>query len=234
MSNFENNKILAAVLCAGITIMLTGFVADQVFHDQKLEKDAVEIEGAPVDTGHGGEAKPKLPQPIMSMIASADKAKGAKLSKACAACHSFDKGGPIKQGPNLWGILNEPVGAQPGFSYSDALREHGGAWDYNTLNGFLWKPKKYIAGTKMNFAGLKKPFDRAALIAWLREQSDTLVQLPTEQEITAEALAFAPPPADTHEDVATEIQDKLEETGEKVLDAVKDGIKESTDGHYNE
>ena len=219
MSNLENNKIFAAVLTAGITLMLTGFIADQVFHHEKLEKDAVTIEGASAD-GHGGAIsnKPQLPEPIMAMLATADIEKGAKISKACAACHSFDKGGPVKQGPNLWGVVGKAKASASGFSYSDAMAEKGGEWDYDALNHLMWKPKKYIPGTKMNFAGLKKAKDRAALIGWLREQADSPAALPTDEQIKAEELAFAPPEEETHEEGAAEEGTTDEGTAEDAAD----------------
>ncbi len=192
MSSLENNKIFAAVLCAGITVMLTGFVANKVIKPKKLKKDAVEIEGAVLQKSNAP-AKPQLPDPILAMLATADLEKGAKLSKACAACHSFDKGGPVKQGPNLWDVVNKLKCEVPDFKYSDALKETGGSWGYESLNFFLWKPKKYAPGTKMNFAGLKKPKDRAALIAWLRTLSDSPSALPTSEQIAAEEAKFSGP-----------------------------------------
>jgi cytochrome c len=129
----------------------------------------------------------------MAMLADADIEKGAKISKACAACHSFEKGGPTKQGPNLWGVVGNIKGHVNSFSYSDDLLAKGGNWDYDSLNNFLEKPKKYINGTKMNFAGLRKAKDRAAVIAWLRQQSDSPAPLPSAEEIEAEQAAFAPP-----------------------------------------
>ena len=204
MSSLENNKIFAAVLCVGITVMLINFVADRVIISEDLEKDAVAIDGA-VASGHGAAApaKPKLPDPIMALLATADMAKGAKISKACAACHSFGKGGPVKQGPNLWNITGDNKGGKAGFSYSKAMLEAGGVWDYDSLNKFLAKPKKFISGTKMNFAGLKKAKDRAALIAWLRTQADTPITLPSESDIAAEQAAFAPPAEEVHHDAET-------------------------------
>lgn len=197
MSDLENNKIFAAVLCAGVTIMLTGFVANKVIKPKKLKEDAVKIEGASADAHGGAPAKPQLPEPILAMLADADIEKGAKISKACAACHSFEKGGPTKQGPNLWNVVNTLKCEVSDFSYSTGLKEVGGSWGYESLNFFLWKPKKYAPGTKMNFAGLKKPKDRAALIAWLRTLSDDVTPLPTAEEITAEETAFAGP-EETH------------------------------------
>ena len=123
----------------------------------------------------------------MALLEGADIAKGEKITKACAACHSFEKGGPVKQGPNLWNIVMADKAAAAGFDYSDALKEKGGKWDYDSLNKFLWKPKKYASGTKMNFIGLKKPEDRAAIIAWLRQQADSPAALPSAEEIAAEA-----------------------------------------------
>lgn len=171
--------------------MLTGFVAKKVIKPEKLKQDAVPIDGAPVAVSDAP-AKPQLPDPILAMLETADLEKGAKLSKACAACHSFDKGGPIKQGPNLWEIVDAKKGHQAEFKYSDALIEKGGEWTYESLNFFMWKPKKYIPGTKMNFAGLKKQSDRAALILWLRTLSDNPAPFPDAERIAAEEAPFAP------------------------------------------
>lgn len=95
-------------------------------------------------------------------------AKGEKLSKACMACHSFDKGGPNKIGPNLWGIYNDKIAHLDNYAYSDAMANFGGQWDIEALNAFLWKPKKYMPGTKMNYIGMKKAEDRAAIVKYLQ------------------------------------------------------------------
>lgn len=188
----ESNKIFAAILCALLTVMLSGFIANKLIVAEELDKNAIEIEGGAVAT-QAVKSAPKLPDPVMALLATADIEKGAKISKACAACHSFDKGGPTKQGPNLWNIVGQKKGAVAGFAYSEGLIAKGGDWNYDSLNQFLTKPKKYISGTKMNFAGLKKVKDRAALIAWLRVQADAQAPLPTAEEIAAEHAAFAPP-----------------------------------------
>ncbi len=218
--NFENNKILAAVLCAGITAMLGGFITNKVIVPEELEKDAVEIEGAVTNAHGSAPAKPKIAEPIMALLATANAEKGAKISKACAACHSFEKGGPVKQGPNLWNIVGAQKASIAGFAYSDAISEKGGNWDYDALNNFLWKPKKYISGTKMNFAGLKKPQDRADMIAWLRAQGDSQAALPTEAEVAAEQLAFAPPVAEIHDE--TGAHEAEEATDEEAPTATED------------
>ncbi|MBK6895909.1 MAG: cytochrome c family protein [Alphaproteobacteria bacterium] len=194
MSSFEFNKIFAAVLVAGIVAMLSGFIARQAVHPEALIKEAVAIEGAAEDGDHGGTpAADKPPEPILALLASADIEKGAKLSKACAACHSFEKGGPAKQGPSLWDVVNRDKGSAAGFEYSPTCKDMPGNWDYASLNQFLAKPKKYMPGTKMNYVGLKKVEDRAAIIAWLRTLADSPAALPNEAEIATEQAASAPP-----------------------------------------
>lgn len=190
MSEFELNKIFAAVLCAGIVAMLAGFVANKVMHPHELEKDAVEIDGAAVASS--GPAKKAGPEPIMHLIATADVSQGEKLAKACVACHSFVSGGAHKVGPNLWKVVGSPKAAKSGFDYSSALRDHGGAWSYAELNKFLWKPKKHIKGTKMNYVGIKKPEKRAAMVAWLRQLGSSSFPNPTAAEIAAEKAELAP------------------------------------------
>ena len=123
---------------------------------------------APADGGEG----------FAALLASADQDAGAKVSKKCAACHSFDKGGANKVGPNLWDIVGRPIAGGEGYSYSGALADLGGEWSYDSLDAFLSKPKDFAPGTKMSFAGLKSADDRANLIAFLRSFSDNPKPLP--------------------------------------------------------
>jgi cytochrome c len=169
-SDLEKNKVFAAVLVAGIVAMLSGFVAKKVVHSEELEADAYQIEVVEVVevVASGAPAAPVGPAPIIDLIADADIAKGEKLSKACMACHSFNQGGPNKIGPNLWGIYDDKVAHLDNFAYSDAMKNYGGAWTVAELNGFLWKPKKHMPGTKMNYIGMKKPEDRAAMVKYLQ------------------------------------------------------------------
>lgn len=148
--------------------MLAGFISKQVVHSEELDEDAYPIEVADVSSTAGGAEAPSGPEPIADLIAAADIAQGEKLSKACAACHSFDKGGPNKIGPNLWGVYGGPHAHMKDFAYSDAMHAQTGNWDVDHLNAFLWKPKKAVPGTKMNFIGLKKPEDRAAVVKYLQ------------------------------------------------------------------
>lgn len=217
MSSFEMNKIFAAILVAGIVAMLGDFIAEKIIHPENLEEDAVFVEGAAVEIG--APVKQTLPEPIMHLLASAEVARGEKLSRACAACHSFDKGGPQKVGPNLWNIVGEPIAAKSGFAYSDALMLKESSWTYLDLNKFLWKPKEYAPGTKMNYIGLKKSEDRAAMIAWLRTLADSKAPLPTEAEIAEEKALLAPETAEdeTGSDVA-ESDEELTEGGQTDLE----------------
>jgi cytochrome c len=189
----ELNKIFAGVLVAGIIASLSGFLVKELMHKEHLKENAYKIEGVETIGSQGGSAKPKMPDPILAMLESADTIRGEKLSKACAACHSFTKGGNNGTGPNLWDIVNKKKAAVAGFSYSKAMKESGGDWNYLSLNKFLWKPKSYISGTKMNYIGLKKPEDRAAIIAWLRSLSDNPPALPSAAQINAELLELGSP-----------------------------------------
>ena len=116
---------------------------------------------------------------LASLMAGGDIAKGKKIAKKCAACHSFDKGGKNKVGPNLWGIVGRKIASHEGFAYSDALKAKSSEeWSYESLDAFLTKPKAYIPGTKMGFGGLKKPKDRANVLLFLRSLSDSPKPLP--------------------------------------------------------
>lgn len=212
MSSFEMNKVFAAVLVAGITAMFAGFIADKIVHPHMLETDAVAIEGGPV--AGGGARVEKKAEPILHLIATADVARGEKLSKACAACHSFDNGGPNKVGPNLWNVMGGPMAHLGNYEYSSALANFDGVWGYVEMNQFLWKPKKYIPGTKMNYNGIKKPADRAAMIAWLRTLSPSPEPMPNAREIADELALLAPPIEDAAEAVEGAIEDVIKEAAE--------------------
>lgn len=190
MNNMKFNVIFAALLCAGIIAMLSGFVAKQLSHPQSLAEDAVKVEAA--ESSGGGAAKIAMPDPILGLIAAADVERGKAVAKACAACHTFDQGGANGVGPNLYGVIGNKKEAHAGYAYSGTLKDHGGdTWTYLELNKFIWKPKAYDPGTKMAFIGLKKPEDRAALMAYLRTLGNHAA--PTQAEIDAEAKLLAPP-----------------------------------------
>ncbi len=221
-ANFEFNKIFAAVLLAGITAMVSYFIATKLVHPEKLKKDAVEIEGGPVEIAAAGEP---MPEPILHLIATADVARGEKLSRACAACHSFDEGGVNKIGPNLYNTVMSKKGFKDGFAYSDALIEKGGVWSYYNLNYFLWKPKAYAPGTKMNYIGLRKPQDRADIIAWMRTLASSPAALPSEADIQAELEELG-----LVQDEEAEVEGEEDAEGEEVVAGeVSEEIEEKTE-----
>lgn len=166
--NMETNKIFAALLVAGIVAMLGGFVTQHIFPPEKLSENAYPIEVADADPAAGGDAAPAGPEPIEDLMASADIAEGEKLFRVCAACHTSEKGGPNKVGPNLFRIVGAPHAHIDGFAYSDAMKAKSGeAWTREALNEFLWNPRKALPGTKMVYVGMRRPEQRAAMIKWL-------------------------------------------------------------------
>lgn len=166
-TGMEANKILAAVLVAGIIAMLAGFIAEKAMEPEKLIENAYKIEGAAPAAGSAAPAAAASAEPIKDLLVRADAAQGEKISRICSSCHTFNKGEPNRIGPNLHGVIGRSRAGIDGFAYSDAMKAKGGAWDSDSLNEFLWNPQKFAPGTKMTFAGLKKPEDRAALIKWL-------------------------------------------------------------------
>ena len=176
-------------MLAGLLAMGGGKIAEIFVPYQELEENAYPIEITQLaDSGNNAAPVNQGPEPILAMLASADIDAGIKIAKKCSACHEFNADGKNKTGPMLWNIVDANMAMKEGFNYSGALASMGGTWDYNALNAFFYKPKAYVEGTKMNFAGLKKPSDRANLIAYLRSLSDAPAALPTQQEIDAESV----------------------------------------------
>jgi cytochrome c len=168
------NTIAGWVLFAGIVALGTSIVAGEVFHSERPEKGGYPIAGV-AQEGEGGAA---AEQPIEFYLAKADPAKGQQVFNKCAACHNADKGGANQLGPNLWDVIGEPVGQGKGFAFSDALSKKGGTWDWDSLSKWLTSPKAFAPGTKMTFAGLSNPEDRANVIAFLNSHSDAPKPLP--------------------------------------------------------
>jgi len=192
-TSLESNKILAGILAAGILAMATGKIADSLLHPHELAENVYKVEVPEgMAAAEPGDKGPAPVEPVLPLLASADVAAGEKDAKKCAACHSFDKGGANKVGPNLYGIVAREKASHEGFNYSDAMKSFDDpkTWTYTSLNKFLHKPKDYISGTKMNFAGLKKVSDRSDLIAYLRTLADSPAPLPTNEEVKAAQDAF--------------------------------------------
>jgi cytochrome c len=185
------------VLFAGIVALGSSIVASEVFHSERPEKMGYPIEGVELEGEGGAEAE----KPIAFYLASADPAKGQAVFNKCTACHNAAPGGPNALGPNLHGIMGASVAAKPGFAYSPALKEKGGTWTWDAMSEWLKSPKAYAPGTKMTFAGLGNPQDRANLLVWLNSQGSSLA-LPAVPKEPAEAQAAAEPEAPGPEGVA--------------------------------
>lgn len=180
MSAFEWNKVIGAILVALLVVKVVDIAGNALIHPKELAKHAYPVAGIEPAKPSGGETKKAEVQlaAIGPMLAKASVEEGAKAARKCAVCHSFDKGGPNKVGPHLWGIVGGDVASSAGFSYSAALKGVGGKWDFEHLNKFLHNPKGTVPGTKMAFAGIKNDAERAAVIAYLRSLSDSPVPLP--------------------------------------------------------
>ena len=176
------NTIAGWVLFAGIVALGASVVTSEVFHSERPEEMGFPIEGVAVE-GDGAAAE----QPIEVYLAKADVAKGQQIFNKCAACHTITKGGPNGLGPNLWDVLGEPVGKGKGFDFSDALEKKGGTWNFHNLSDWLSSPREFAPGTKMTFAGLGNPQDRANLIAYLNQQDPGPLPLPTAPPAAAPA-----------------------------------------------
>ncbi len=189
--SLKANMALAAVVSAGIIGWLSGFASEHMVPTENLKEDAIKIESAAAPTAGGAAAKAAGPEAILEMLATADVERGKAVAKACAACHSFDSGGKNGVGPNLYGIIGRKKESASGYSYSGELAKQGGdTWNYAEIAKFLWKPKAYAANTKMTYAGIKKPEDRAAVVAYLRTLSDAPHALPAQDDIDADKTAL--------------------------------------------
>ena len=179
MDSFELNKIVAAILMVALLIIGISKISDVVFHVDKPEKpgyvvDVVQVETSSVTT----EAAPKDEVDIVALMAMGDVISGEKIFKKCAACHSINKGGKNNIGPALYNVVGRKIGGVADYKYSKALVAYGKEWSFEELNGFLIKPAKWIKGTKMAYAGLRKEKDRASVILYLNKYSDNPLPLP--------------------------------------------------------
>jgi cytochrome c len=186
------NTIAGWVLFAGIVALGSSIVAGELFHSEGPEKLSYPIEGVQEQAGAEAEAE----KPIEFYLASADPAKGQQVFNKCMACHTAAKGGPNMVGPDLWGVIGEPIAqGKGGFPFSDALKKVGGTWNWDNLSEWLTSPRTFAPGTKMTFAGLSNPQDRADVIAFLNVHSDNPLPLPKAPAEAAPAAAGAEPGA---------------------------------------
>jgi cytochrome c len=179
MDSFEINKIVAAVLMVALLIIGIGKLSNVIFHVEKPKTPgyAVEVEQVTA-VSSSSEKVVEEKVDIASLMAMGDIALGEKVFKKCAACHSIVKGGKNNIGPALYNVVGRKTGTVTDYKYSKALASFDKEWTFEELNGYLTKPAKWIKGTKMAFAGLRKEKDRASVIKYLNQNSDSPVPLP--------------------------------------------------------
>ena len=179
MDSFELNKIIAAVLMVALLVIGIGKLSNIIFHVEKPKTPgyAVEVQQAKTVSSSAETAVVEKID-IAALMAMGDIAVGEKVFKKCAACHSIIKGGKNNIGPALWNVVGRKTGAVTDYKYSKALASFDKEWTFEELNGYLIKPAKWIKGTKMAFAGLRKEKDRASVIKYLNQNSDSPVPLP--------------------------------------------------------
>ena len=180
MDSFELNKIIGAILLVALLVIGIGKVSNLVFKINKPEKSnyKVELDAEAVQTKGKEEAVQKEIVDISALLSTGDLAHGEKVFKKCSACHSIKSGGGNKNGPALYNVVGRKVGVLDDYKYSKALAEYEKNWSFEELNGFLLKPKDWIKGTKMAYAGLRKEKDRASVILYLNKYSDSPLPLP--------------------------------------------------------
>jgi cytochrome c len=179
MDSFELNKIIAAVLMVALLVIGIGKLSDVIFHVEKpkIPGYAVDIDQAVnISTASSETIEEKID--IAALMAMGELAVGEKVFKKCAACHSIVKGGKNNIGPALYNVVGRQTGGVNDYKYSKALSSYGKQWTFEELNGYLIKPAKWIKGTKMSFAGLRKEKDRASVILYLNQNSDNPLPLP--------------------------------------------------------
>ena len=174
------NKIIVSIVFAVILIVGINKITDSIFYVEKPEKSAYQVASvttAASTTSTETNSTSSESGNIMALFASTSAAEGAKVFTKCSACHSIAEGGANKIGPALWGVLGRPAGSVPGYKYSKAMAAYGKNWSFEEMNGFLIKPKDWIKGTKMSFPGLRSAKDRAAVILYMNENTNSPLSL---------------------------------------------------------
>ena len=174
------NKIIVSIVLAIFLVLGINKITDVIYYVEKPEKSAYQVDSVvsvASTTSTESNSESSESGDIMALFASVNAADGAKIFKKCAACHSIAQGGGNKIGPALWGVIGRKAGGVTDYKYSKAMAAYSKAWSFEEMNGFLIKPKEWIKGTKMSFAGLKNAKERAAVILYMNENSDSPLPL---------------------------------------------------------
>jgi cytochrome c len=178
MDSFEINKILAAILMVALLIIGIGKLSNVIFHVEKPKTPGYSVELAQTTVVSASETSVEEKIDVAALMAMGNLVDGEKIFKKCAACHSINKDGKNKIGPALYNVVGRKVGGVADYKYSKALVAYDKNWTFEEINGFLIKPAKWIKGTKMAYAGLRKEKDRASVIKYLNQNSDNPLPLP--------------------------------------------------------
>jgi len=171
------NKIIVSIILALALFFVINKITDSIYHVEKPEKSAYQVNVAvSSETSEKKEVSSDNAN-IMTLFASTSAGEGQKIFKKCAACHSIAKGGANKIGPALWGVLGRNAGSLSDYKYSKGMVSYAKPWSFDEMNGFLLKPKEWVKGTKMSFAGLKNPKERAAVILYMNANTDSPLPL---------------------------------------------------------
>lgn len=204
MDSFELNKIIGAILGTLLFVMGVGFLAEGIYHPIEGRSPGYALPEPEAGAGTG-EAVAEVPAvPLGVLLASADVGQGQTAVRKCASCHNFEQGAGNKQGPELYGIVDRVIGGHEGFAYSEAALAYqaaGDIWTYEALDHFLAAPKAFMPGTKMNFAGVKSPEERANILAYLQTLSPSPVAFPPAEAAPAAVPAEGEAPADAAAEV---------------------------------
>jgi cytochrome c len=219
MDPLGNNKIFAAILGGALVFMMIRTLPE-VFMHHDAPKVPAYIVGELADSGE--EEVIELPFPQAEWVAAMDAERGAKVFKSCASCHNVDEGGPNGTGPGLWNVVGAVKGVHADFSYSAAMSDTGTSWTYEALDGFLEKPKSYLPGTKMNFVGIRKESDRAAVIEYLRLAASDPIPRPEPAVATVELTPDAEDAAVTASEDLVQITEPSEDPTDTMVDDVND------------
>lgn len=244
MDPLGNNKIFAAILGAALVFMMIRMLPEMLMHSETPKVPAYIV--GELESG-AAEEEIELPFPQAEWVAAMDAERGARVFRNCTSCHTIEEGGANGTGPGLWNVVGAEKGVHAGFAYSEAMSGTGTVWGYEELDGFLEKPKSYLPGTKMNFVGIRKESDRAAVIEYLRLASSNPlprpevavvemvveaadgVELPVEESVegaVSDLEEIVEETASDLEDIAEEVVETVEETATDIVEDAESSNEE--------